>query len=84
MDSNVFIGASITVVLFIVTHGGATIWFASKVNTTLGFIENSIKNLGDALLRHEAERYTKSEAAKDFAMRDSQIAAIFRKLDDNH
>lgn len=73
--------ASIALAIAILLHAASTIWWASKVNTTLMFVQTEIHKICEAILRHDASMYSKSEAAKDFSIRDQQIAVLFKKTD---
>ena len=73
--------ATIALAISIVVHAFATIWWASKVNTTLMFVQVEIHKICETILKHESKMYSVAEAAKDFSIRDQQIAAIFRKLE---
>lgn len=72
----VAIGASVLV------HIITAVWWASRIDTTLTFLSNTITVLNDTIVRHDANRYTTQDAAKDFSIRDRQIEAIFRRIDE--
>lgn len=72
------------VIVAILVHGGTSIWWASKMNTSLSFLIKSMDGILRNITINEAVRYTKEEAAKDFALRDKQLDAIWKKLDSIH
>ena len=74
----------IGVLFAILIHAGTSIWWASKINTTMNFQNDILKNLQETMIAHEAMKYSKEEAAKDFAVRDKQFDAIWKKLDQIH
>jgi len=57
------------VVLAILTHAAATIWWASKMNTTLSFILKDMKRVSDEVLT----RHTETQA---------QLKAIWTRVDE--
>jgi len=63
-------------------HILTAVWWASKINATLGFLEKTILALNDTIVRHDANRYTVNDATKDFSIRDEQIKAAHRRIDD--
>ena len=67
--------------LIVVAHLCSTVWWMSKITTTLDILAASVGEIKSILARHEATYYTKEEAAKDFAHRDSRIDAAWNKLD---
>lgn len=74
-------GALITIFIFMLTHLIGSIWWASQITTTLDFMKESVDIMTKAIIKHESTYYSKEEAAKDFAYRDKEIEAIWRKLD---
>ncbi len=72
------------VLIAILVHAGSSIWWASKINATVGFQNEILKTLQRALITHETMKYSKEEAAKDFALRDKQLDAIWKKIDAFH
>lgn len=75
------IGAMIALGVFLIGQLIAGIWWASKINTTLIIVERTLTEMLVRLSKHEADFYSKSESIKDFAHRDQQIDAMWRKLD---
>jgi hypothetical protein len=43
------------VIIAILTHAAATIWWASKTNTTMGFILLELKRIADKFVEHDKE-----------------------------
>jgi len=71
----------ITIAITVLVHAATSIWWASKINTTLDFQRDILKNINDALKLYEYTKYSKEEAAKDFLIRDQQVSAIWKKID---
>lgn len=67
-------GGVVTAGCFLILHTGALIYWMAKINTTLSFIVKVVDDFDD-------HRYTSLDAARDFTLRDAQITAIFKKLD---
>lgn len=62
----------IPVILFLVAQFGAGIWWAADVSARLTAIESKVET-------GTVDRYHGLEAAKDFALRDSQITELKRR-----
>lgn len=77
-----WIGIIVAIGTSVITHVCVAIWWASKINTTLSFLQKAIETLNDTVIRHDADRYTKNDAAKDFAIRDNQLSALWRRIDE--
>ena len=67
--------------IVVVAHLCSTVWWMSKITTTLDILAKSVDEIKNIIARHEATYYTKEEAAKDFAHRDAKIDAAWSKLD---
>ncbi len=76
--------AVITLCIFMIVHLGGTIWWMSKIQTTLSFIGLSVGDLVKTVAAHEATYAKKEDQAKEFAYRDKQIEAIWKRLDQPH
>lgn len=72
------------IIIVILAHAGTSIWWASKINTSMVYNNELLRTLQKALIAHETMKYSKEEAVKDFALRDKQIDAIWKKLDSLH
>lgn len=73
----------VTVGGFVLTHAGATIWFLSKVNTTLTFVMTKMTDIEKALLKTTAETMQKETALERFVKCEGQLAAIWKRLEDS-
>lgn len=71
----------LALIVTILLHAFASVWWASKMNTTMSFLNSSLENISKSLTVNEAIRYTKEEAAKDFSIRDKQLDAVWKKVD---
>lgn len=77
-------GAVITLCIFMVVHLCGTVWWMSKIQTTLGFIGNQVAEIMKTVAAHEATYAKKDDQAREFAYRDKQIEAIWKRLDSPH
>ena len=69
MNEYVLTGGFVTLLLFIIAHLGATVWWMAKVTTTLSFIDRVLKANLTAI---------KDEAFK----RNADISNIWKRIDD--
>jgi hypothetical protein len=77
-----WIGIVLSIGMATFIHIVTAVWWASKINATLNFLQTSIHSLNDTILRHDANRYTTNDASKDFSIRDEQIKAAHRRIDE--
>ena len=77
---------TVAIGIFVVTHLGTVIWFMSWAKTTLGIFRADITRLEVAISKISDSNYTKSDAEKDFAIRDrehkNEHSAIWRRIDE--
>lgn len=66
----------------VIVHVITAVWWASKINTTLGFLQEAIKTFNATLASHDADKYTIKDATKDFSIRDQQITALWKRIDE--
>jgi hypothetical protein len=71
----------VTIIIFALVHTGGFIWWMSRIDTTLKIMSETVKNMAELMSKHDALYYRKEDATKDFAMRDQQINAIWKKVD---
>jgi hypothetical protein len=64
---------NVAVVLSVIAHGAASIWFASKMNTT---VTMGFKNLTDSILRIDKELEKRDRDAKD------ANSAMWKRIDE--
>lgn len=78
------LGAIITLCIFMVVHLCGTVWWMSKIQTTLGFIGSQVAEIMKTVASHEATYTRKEDIARELAYRDKQIEAIWKRLDAPH
>jgi hypothetical protein len=71
----------IGVVIAILVHAAGSIWWAARMDTTLKFVKENLDKIADSMAKSEASRYSREDAARDFAVRDQQITAIWNKIE---
>lgn len=61
----------------LIVHLVSTVWWASKITTTLEIVRNNVKEM----LIDGKQYATKEELAEKLTSRDQQITAIWKKVD---
>lgn len=56
----------VTVALFLAVQTFTAIWWASGVNTSLGFITKQVITMGDSMAHSAENRYLRDDATRDF------------------
>ena len=75
-------GAIVALSIFILSHIGITIWWASRVNTVLSIVERDLKEIV-AELKSMRDSYLSKEAfAYRIAQSDKEHSALWRRLDE--
>jgi len=74
----------ITLCVFMVVHLCGTVWWMSKVNTTLGFIGQQIAEIMKVIAVHEATYVKATDHAKDILTLERRIDALIEKIDHPH
>ena len=69
----------IGVLLAVLSHIIVSVWWASKITTTLGFLRESLEKIE----KHQDGYYKKEEAIKEFANIQRELKASWEKLDDS-
>lgn len=59
----------------------STVWWASKITTTLTVLTNAVNDIKTVIARHEATYFTKEEAAREFTHIKQQTDALWKKVD---
>ena len=82
MPSNAAWGIVVTIAIFVITHIGLTIWWASRVSTLLDVVQ---KDLSDIIKEFQALRgsyVSKEELSYRIASSDKEHTAMWRQIDD--
>ncbi len=73
-------GAIVTMVIFMIVHLCGFIWWASKIETTLGFIRSEVEKLS----KNSEKNVSLIDHAKDIAHVEKEIDAIWKRLNEPH
>lgn len=73
--------AVISLVIVIVGHLCSTVWWMSKITTTLTLLTKAVEDIRSIIAKHEATYYTKEEAAREFSHVKQQTDALWNKVD---
>lgn len=80
-----WLGICVTVLIFAVTNICGLVYLLGNVSATLKALNTDLQRLAKVLEKFEAERYTKSDAEKDFLIRDTmhekEHKAMWRRID---
>ena len=74
-------GSVVTICLFLVFHMAGTIWWMSKIQTTLTFIGIQIADIMKTINDHEKKYAEKEPVTERFIKNEEQIKAIWVKID---
>lgn len=70
--------AVITLFLGVISHIAFSVWWASKITTTLGFLRIDVSKIE----KHQDGYYTKEEAIKELTKLENQIAGGWKRHDE--
>lgn len=82
MAFQIDIGTAVTLGLFALVHTAGLIWWMSKVATTIGILNATVEKISTQLSRHEATYYSKEDAVRDLTIRDKQLEAMWKRIDE--
>lgn len=68
-------------VIVVLAHLCSTVWWMSKITTTLELLTKSVENINTVIARHEATYFTKEEAAREFTHVKQQTDALWKRVD---
>lgn len=74
------VAAIIGLVLAIIVHIVATVWWASSITTTLRFQAMELKRIGQQLGLHDGKFYEKEEAREQVAKRDREVSELWSAI----
>lgn len=84
MPSAAWIAIIVTLTIFVVTHIVITVWWASRVDTLLGVVQGSLKELVIELKSFHTMFVTREEASRELAIAEKEQKAMWKKIDDLH
>lgn len=77
-----WIGAIVTIALFVLAHIGLTIWWASRVNTLLEIVQAELKEIVDEFKASRSCYVSKEELGRDRALAEKENQAIWKRIDE--
>lgn len=66
----------------IMFHLFKTTWWMATLTVSLTALKDSVEDIKKVIARFEAIKYTTEDAARDFAIRDAQIKAMWNRVDE--
>lgn len=75
-----WIAIVVTISLFVVSHIIITVWWASKVNTTLDFVQQSLTALIEEIKMNRTLYVNKNDYQKDFDINNKDHGYIWEQL----
>lgn len=66
--------------LAIIGHVVATVWWASAITTTLRFMADELKRIGKQLADHDGRFFEKGEAKEQVAKRDKELSDVWNEI----
>lgn len=73
--------AVISLLVVIISHLCGTVWWMSKINTTLGYLEKNVSGILTTLAAHDSTYAKKEDVIERLAIQDNRIVTIGNKLD---
>lgn len=77
------VGVVITVVGAIGGHLCFSVWWASKITTTLDFLKGAAETIAGELKEHKASAFSKEDAVRHATYVKDQIDALSKRQDEN-
>lgn len=71
----------IGIVLVVIAHLCGTVWWMSKITTTLELLTKTVNDLSSAIVKHEATYYNKEDAMREIGKLDQKIDKAHERLD---
>lgn len=73
-------GAIITLVIFMIVHLCGFIWWASKIETTLGFIKTQV----EAMAKNNEKYVTAVDHEKDIGHIEKEMTSLWKRVNEPH
>ena len=81
MPEVAWVGIIITLAIFVITHIGITIWWASRINTLMDIVQRDLGALIRELQDNRSKFLTKEEATKAIILSEKENIAIWKAID---
>lgn len=76
------IDSIITLCIFMIVHLCGTIWWMSKINTTLGFLANQVADIVKTIATHEATYAKRDDMCRELGRLEIRIDGAFKRIDE--
>ena len=81
MPAGAWIGAVATLAIFVLSHIGITIWWASKVNTLLTIVQKDMSSIAGELKTAPGVYATKEDLAFRMGTMEKDHTALWKRID---
>lgn len=82
MPPTAWIGLIGTLALFVLSHIGITIWWASKTNTLLDIVQRDLSELISELKGIKNSFVDKADLSRELAIAEKEHRAIWKNIDE--
>jgi hypothetical protein len=73
-----WVAVGVTVLLTVFSHVVVSVWWASKITTTLEFMRQTIERME----KHQDGYYSKEEAVREFTKVGGQLVGMWARIDE--
>lgn len=80
MEMRFFIGATVTLGIFVLGHIFTAVWWAAKMTANVASMAMAIDRLTTTLDKHDNRFYDKKEAKEQIARRDQEVKDIWIEI----
>lgn len=77
-----WISAIVTIGIFVLSHIGITIWWASRVSTLLQVVQSELKTIVVEFKESRNQFFTREEAAREIEIQEREHKAIWKRIDE--
>lgn len=77
-----WIGSIVTIGIFVLSHIGITIWWASRVSTLLQVVQSELKTIVVEFKESRNQFFTREEAAREIEIEEREHKAIWKRIDE--
>lgn len=72
--------AAVSVILIVLTHLVGTIWWMSKINTSLSFMVQAVASIKEKIDDHSKDFFLKEDAERQIAKRDRDMELMWKAI----
>jgi len=70
--------------VIVIGHLCSTVWWMSKITTTLQMMSKSVEQISEVIIRHESKYYDKDDAMREFGRIDAKVDKAHQRIDELH